>query len=182
MDHTILTETRTSAYTRRQALAGIGLALGSVVVATRSKADPTSAGPIAPAAKDNSKRTEIQQVVNFTASPQSLYEALLDSTKFAAFTGLPAEIDPTPGGAFSLFGGLIVGRTIELLANQRIVQAWKPANWPAGVYSLVTFELQAAGAGTTVVFDHKGFPEGGYDHLLAGWDGHYWGPLAKYFG
>jgi activator of HSP90 ATPase len=36
----------------------------------------------------------------------------------------PTQISREVGGAFSLFGGIIVGRHIELVPNERIVQAW----------------------------------------------------------
>ena len=36
------------------------------------------------------------------------------------FSGMPAEIDPKAGGAFTLFGGMIVGRNIELITNQDV--------------------------------------------------------------
>jgi activator of HSP90 ATPase len=62
--------------------------------------------------------------------------------QFTAFSGAPAEIDREPGGTFSLFGGLIVGRNVELIPKERIVQAWRPADWEAGVYTLVRFELK----------------------------------------
>ena len=81
-----------------------------------------------------------------------------------------------------MFGGLIEGRTVELAPNQRIVQAWRPASWEAGLYSLVRFELKAGGAGTRLSFDHYGFPSGDYDHLDWGWKDHYWEGLRKYFG
>jgi activator of HSP90 ATPase len=105
---------------------------------------------------------------------------LLDSQQFAAFTGMPATIDPYAGGAFSMFGGLIVGRNIELVADTRIVQAWRPADWTAGAYSVVRFELNSLTSGTKVVLDHTGFPEGDYDHLYAGWGLRYWRPLERF--
>ena len=79
-----------------------------------------------------------------------------------------------------MFKGLIVGRNVELVPSQRIVQAWRPANWEAGVYSLVKFELKAQGADTLIVLDHTGFPEGNFRHLNAGWYSHYWEPLKKF--
>jgi uncharacterized protein YndB with AHSA1/START domain len=48
--------------------------------------------------------TIIHHVVTFDASPQRVYEALVDEANFASFSGAPAEIDSTPGGSFSLFG------------------------------------------------------------------------------
>jgi activator of HSP90 ATPase len=81
-----------------------------------------------------------------------------------------------------MFGGLIVGRNVELLPNKRIVQAWRPSHWDPGVYSIVRFQLKPQGSGTKVVLDHIGFPQGDYDHLEAGWRAHYSDGLAKYLG
>ena len=80
-------------------------------------------------------------------------------------------------GAFSLFGGHIIGRNLELIPNQRIVQAWRVATWPEGVYSIARFEIEARGAGTHLVFDHTGFPPELRDHLAQGWEEHYWRAL-----
>ena len=93
---------------------------------------------------------------------------------------MPAEIDRAVGGAFSLFGGLIIGRNVELVANQRIVQAWRPADWDAGVYTLVKFELKDWASQTKLILDHTGFPEGNFRHLDSGWYLRYWEPLKKF--
>ena len=99
----------------------------------------------------NSKRTSLHQEVDFKATPQRIYETLLSSKDFAAFTGAAAEIDPKPGGAFSLFGGMVVGRNIELVPNQSIVQAWRVvADFPDGVYTMVKFELKPRDSETSV--------------------------------
>jgi activator of HSP90 ATPase len=77
----------------------------------------------------------------------------------------------------------VVGRNIELVSDTRIVQAWRDAAWPPGAYSLVTFALSdAAGGGTTLVFDHTGFPAGDAAHLAEGWTGNYWEPMKKVLG
>ena len=124
--------------------------------------------------------TYLHQEVDVKGSPQRIYEALLDSKQFAAFSGEAAEISREVGGSFSMFAEKIVGRNIELVAGQRIVQAWRPANWDPGLYSLVRFELNAHGAQTRVVLDHTGFPEGSFRHFEWGWHNHYWEPLKKY--
>jgi len=129
----------------------------------------------------NQKRTALHQDWALKASPQQLYEVLLDARKFAAFTAAPATIDPNPGGAFSLFGGQIIGRNVETSPGQRLVQAWRPAHWEPGVYSIVRFEVKANGAWTAVSLDHTGFPEGQFDHLDSGWHLHYMQPLQRYF-
>jgi activator of HSP90 ATPase len=126
----------------------------------------------------------IHQVEDFAAEPGRIYGALLDSTQFAAFSGRPATIDPSPGGSFSLFGGVIVGRTVELEKDVRVVQAWRDTAWEKGLYSIARFELAPRGTGARITFDHTGFPPGFAEarHLLKGWNEHYWGPLRKYLG
>jgi activator of HSP90 ATPase len=123
----------------------------------------------------------IHQEVDLKASPQRVYEALLDAKQFSAFSGSPADIDGRVGGAFSVFAGHIVGRNVELVPNQRIVQAWRAVTWPEGVYSIARFELKSQGSGTHVVLEHTGFPEDLREHLAEGWQSHYWTLLQKYF-
>ena len=92
-----------------------------------------------------------------------------------------AKIDSVPGGTFSLFDGHITGRILELVPSQRIVEAWRVVDWPAGVYSIARFDLNAQYGGTKVIFEHVGFPEGLKDHLSLGWQQHYWDAMTKYF-
>jgi activator of HSP90 ATPase len=124
--------------------------------------------------------TSIHQTVDFKTTAARIYEVLLDAKQFGAFTKDTAEVQPQPGAAFRLFGGRIEGRNIELIPNRRIVQAWRPASWAAGVYSIVRFELAASGAGTRLVLDHAGFTEDKWEGLNDGWPKMYWEPLHKY--
>jgi activator of HSP90 ATPase len=123
----------------------------------------------------------IHQEVTFKGAPFRLYEALLDEKQFAQVTaGQATTIDRNAGGAFSLFGARIKGRNVELVPNERIVQAWRSEGWEHGVYSIVRFELKAEGAGTRLVFDHTGFPTGQADHLASGWKSNYWDALTHF--
>jgi activator of HSP90 ATPase len=167
--------------TRRQMIASAAMAFGSLVAGSElwAKAQQQSMQQ-KPSSAANATRTSLHQEAEFKASPQRVYEVFLDSKQFAACTGMPAEIDPKAGGAFSMFGGLIVGRNVELVPNERIVQAWRPTHWDPGVYSIARFEFKAQDGGTLIVLDHTGFPEGEYDHLDWGWHNHYWDNLKKY--
>ena len=123
----------------------------------------------------------IHQEVDFKASPERIFAALTNAKQFSELTGgAPTEISPEAGGSFSCFGGMILGRNIELVPGQRVVQAWRVKTWEPGVYSIVKFELKAEGAGTRLVFDHTGFPEEHREHLAQGWHDNYWEPLKKY--
>ena len=168
--------------TRRRVLAAIAASLAAVPL-TRLHAQQAQMEQ-KPSTSLNAARTSIHYEIEFHPSPQRLYEAILDQKQFAAFTGLAATIDPTPGGSLWMFGGLITGRNIELIPdsrpNPRIVQAWRPTHWDPGIYSIVHFEFKPHADQTTLIFDHIGFPAGEYDHLDFGWHSHYWDPLMKY--
>jgi activator of HSP90 ATPase len=165
---------------RRRFVTGAVLSIGALMVANRAGATPQQAMAHPSSSEPDKARTSLHQEIELKGAPQRIYEILLDSKQFAAFTGAPAEISREAGGTFSLFGGIIVGRNIELVPGQRIVQAWRPADWPAGLYSLVRFELKELGSQTILVLDHSSFPQGGFEHLSEGWKSHYWDPLKKF--
>jgi uncharacterized protein YndB with AHSA1/START domain len=186
MNHRTNLAALTIAPTRRQAIVGVAMAFGGLgLVSTEAWAQ--AAGEISHTAES------IHQEVVFKASRKRVYEALTDAKQFDHVVQLsdamktlippgapPSQISPVVGGAFSTFGGLIVGRQIELVPNARIVQAWRPAYWEPGVYSIVKFDLADSGSGAKLVLDHRGFPDGDGKSLLDGWNKNYWEPLAKY--
>jgi activator of HSP90 ATPase len=136
----------------------------------------------------------IHQEVFFNATPKRIFDALTDASQFQKVEALsaarksmdigshPAVISREPGGTFSLFGDYIVGRQIELVPDQRIVQAWRVASWAPGVYSIARFEFAQQGSLTKLIFDHVAFPAGTAEHLAAGWHANYWEPLQKFLG
>ena len=100
----------------------------------------------------------IHQESIIAAAPRAVYEVLTDGQKFATATGMPAQLSDRVGEAFSLFGGRVEGRQIELVPGQRIVQAWRfgamhPSEWDAGVYSVVRFTLSRQQDGTRFIIE-----------------------------
>jgi activator of HSP90 ATPase len=165
---------------RRQAISGMAAGLGSLVAAPMLLGKPQQTMSETPSTGIEALLTYLHQEIEFKAAPQRIYDTLLDSKQFAAFTGAPAEISREAGGAFSLFGGLIVGRNVELMPNKLIVQAWRPSHWNLGQYSIVRIELKEHAGQTQLVLDHTGFPEGDFRHLNSGWQEHYWERLKKF--
>jgi len=170
--------------TRRQAIAGVAIAFGGLALG--------STEAWAGAEEEISRTAEsIHQEAVFKASRKRVYEALTDTAQFDKVIQLsgvmksmhlgstPTEISREVGGTFTLFGGYITGRHVELVPNERIVQAWRTGGWPPGVYSIAKFELVEQGSGTRIVFDHTGFPKGEAEVLASGWKAHYWEPLEK---
>jgi activator of HSP90 ATPase len=169
---------------RRQMLVGTA-AFGALSVVSMKSLDVVDNGI--------SRTAEaIHQEPSFKATRKQIYEALTDAKKFDQVAHLseamqsmaagtkPAEMSSELGGAFSLFGGYVNGRQVELVANERIVQAWRSEGWKPGEYSIVRFVLADDTSGTKIIFDHRGFPAGTAEHLAAGWKSNYWTPLEKF--
>ena len=172
--------------TRRQVIAGAAMTFGGLALGL-TKVRAATGEEISHTAES------IHQEPVIKASRKRVYEALTDAKQFNEITKIiaakepaisleksPTVISPDVGGAFSLFGGIILGRHVELVPDTRIVQAWRVAYWAPGIYSIARFELVEQGAGTKIVFDHTGFPKGDAETLASGWKAHYWEPLGKF--
>lgn len=173
--------------TRRQLLGGASFALGGIAFASIAGA----ARGIGEEEVSHSAEA-IHQEVLFRASRKRVYQVLSDAKEFdkvvkqsaAVEPGMapgnkPTEISKVVGGTFTIFGGHIVGRHLELLPGVRIVQAWRVVDWKAGLYSIARFELTEPASDTKLIFDHTGFPQGQAEHLAQGWRINYWEPLAR---
>jgi activator of HSP90 ATPase len=172
---------------RRQVITGGAIAVAGVLMCPL---------PVLADASDEVSHTAeaIHQERLFKAGRKRIYEALTVTIQFDRVTQLtgvmqsaamskmqkPTAISPHVGGTFTLFGGYIVGRHIELVPNELIVQAWRVGSWDRGIYSIIRFQLTEQGAGTKIIFDHAGFPKGQAEHLASGWQEHYWDPLEKF--
>lgn len=168
---------------RRQVIAG--LTAGAAVVGTTSVRAEQSA--------EIARNAEaIHQEVTFKAPRRRVYALLTNAHEFQQVVALSgavqsgkvkptivAQIGREAGSPFSIFGGFVEGRNIEMIPQTRLVQAWRPQDWRPGVYSLVKFELFERGPETLLVFDHTGFPAGEAEGLAAGWKSNYWQPMAE---
>jgi len=180
-------EVQSKTSTRRQAIVSAAFAMGSLAFGS-ANGKATAAGD-----EEISHLAEaIHQEIIFKASRKRVYEALTQAKEFdkvvrlsAAMQGgmppgaRPTEISTEVGGTFAIFAGHIIGRHLEFVPNERIVQAWRVVDWKAGDFSIAKFELVEQGAETKLVLEHKGFPKGLAEHLAEGWRINYWEPLAK---
>jgi len=178
---------RANGPSRRQAIAGVAMVFGGLVLAS-GKSWAGAEDEISHSAES------IHQEPVFKASRKRVYDALTETKQFDKIIELsgvmksgmpsgankPTEISRQEGGAFAIFGGYITGRQIEFVPGVRIIQAWRVGNWAPGVYSIAKFELIEHGTGTKIVFDQAGFPKGDGEHLASGWKAHYWEPLGEF--
>jgi activator of HSP90 ATPase len=123
----------------------------------------------------------IHQEVTFPVAPDRVYELLINGAKFGDVTGRPGKGGGSPGAYFSLFDEWLEGRQIELVPNERVVQAWRFTDWDPGVYSIVRFTLTPEGNGTKLTVDQDAVPEAFHEHVSTNWGGFYFEPFAKHF-
>lgn len=130
------------------------------------------------------KTSSFQQQVTLNATPQAIYDILMDSKAHTKLTGAKAKISAKAGGVFEVYDGYAYGKNIDLLPGKRIVQTWraKEDKWPADHDSIIVFELKALGKGRTkLVFAHREVPAALADEFKQGWIDFYWTPLKVMF-
>jgi activator of HSP90 ATPase len=117
-----------------------------------------------------------------SASPQSVFEAWLDSAGHSAFTGSPALIDPVEGGSFTAWDKYISGTTVKIDRYVRIVQNWRTTEFsktdPDSRVELI-FEKQEGETKLTIC--HSNIPKGRENEYKAGWSDFYFNPMQEYF-
>jgi activator of HSP90 ATPase len=123
----------------------------------------------------------IRQTVTLNASPKELFEMFLDSKKHSASTGGPAKISRKPGGKFTAFGGLLWGKTLQVVPNRMIVQSWRSANFKSGdPDSILILQFSKAKNGGTIDMTHVNVPVQDRKGVTKGWGLYYWKPWKAY--
>jgi uncharacterized protein YndB with AHSA1/START domain len=123
----------------------------------------------------------IKQKVRFDAEPRVVYELLADSKKRSAITGWKASISRKSGGAFSADDGRVTGVNVELVPGKRLVQAWRRADFPEGVFSMAAVTLTPTpSGGTELVLTHRGVPKHLIDGTEQDWRDRYWARMKAY--
>jgi uncharacterized protein YndB with AHSA1/START domain len=118
----------------------------------------------------------------FPVSPQRVYSAWLDSSEHQGFTGSPAKIDPTVGGAFTAWDGYIWGKSVELVPGEKILQTWRTDDFPQNSPdSILEISLAEKDGGTQLTLIHTQIPEGQADQYEEGWIDYYFTSMKEYF-
>ena len=112
------------------------------------------------------------------ASPADLYNAFTNPLMIEIWTGEPAVMSTEPGSEFSLWDGEIVGRNIEFVPDQKIVQHWYFGD---DVESEVTIKFHPEGKGSNVEVLQTNIPDEAFDNMVEGWESDYFASLRELF-
>ena len=133
---------------------------------------------------ETTTETTVERELAIDASPETVWEFLVDPEKLASWFGSQAGLDPRPGGQYrvdGIGGHLASGEFVELDPPRRLVHTfgWESEGGqensvPPGA-STIEFELEPSGAGTLLKFRHYGLPGSeaaashahGWDHYLS---------------
>ncbi len=120
----------------------------------------------------------IKQTYVIKAASGRVFKALTDPEDIASWSGDEATMDATPGGAFSVWGGSIIGTNLEIVPDRKLVQTWREDTWDTD--SRVTFTLTPEGNGTRVELLHEDVPDSEYDAIAEGWNIYYLGVIKEF--
>jgi len=122
-----------------------------------------------------------RQTIILQASPDEVYDVLMDSRKHQSLSGEQAKITKKVGGKFTAWGSHISEINRVLKPGKKIVQAWRATGWWPDHYSIVIFDIQRAGAGAKLRFTQIGVPSSRYSGHYRGWIETYWTPMKEIF-
>ena len=131
----------------------------------------------------SSTETAVERTIAIDASPETVWQFLVDPEKTTAWWGMTASFDPRPGGEYRIEvipGHTASGEFVELDAPRRLVYTF---GWEAGENdanptppgsSTIEIELVPEGVGTVLNFTHRGLTSAeaseshskGWDHYL----------------
>jgi activator of HSP90 ATPase len=132
--------------------------------------------------KNNMLTGTIEQVIEFEATPEEVYDLIMNSEKHSDFTGSEVTMSQAINGKFSVFDGYCTGYNMELIKGKMIKQAWhfKEEGWPDNHFSVCTFIFNKSNKGCLLNFSQTDIPENRIKALSEGWEEYYWDAIKAY--
>ena len=127
--------------------------------------------------------TTIVQHVFIQATPEQVFDALVQPALAASILGGECSGDAQAGAVFKHWNGYIIGKHLELVRGERIVQDWTTTEWPKDAPpSRLELELTGTGGGTELTMTHSAVPSEQAEDYRQGFIDYYWTPMRAHFG
>jgi activator of HSP90 ATPase len=122
---------------------------------------------------------DLKRYYKIKATPEEVFTALTNSFTIELWSGYPAVMDDQEGTEFSLWEGDIVGKNLEIIKNEKIVQEWYFGDQEEK--SIVTIELFSDKKATRVKLEHTNIPDEAFENMKEGWNKFYFGNIQRFF-
>ncbi len=120
----------------------------------------------------------IKQSYLINSSIESVWKALVDPKEIEKWGGGPVKMDAKVGTKFSLWGGEIHGKNIEVAPLKKLRQEWYGGKWSEPSYA--TFTLSQEKGKTTVELLQQNVLDREEKDLADGWNRYYLGEIKRY--
>lgn len=121
----------------------------------------------------------IKQTYHINASIEKVWQALVDPKAIEGWGAGPAKMNAKVDAEFSLWGGEVWGKNVEVIPNKKLVQEWFGGKWDKP--SIATFSLHKEEDGSTRIdLVHEDVPDNEAKDHEEGWKDYYFGPLKDY--
>jgi len=120
----------------------------------------------------------IKQNYQIKAPAKKVWAALTEPNEIAAWGGGPAKMSAAEDAKFSLWGGDIWGKNINVVPEKKLVQEWFGGEWPKP--SILTILLKEKKGVTEIKITHAGMPSDEIEDITEGWKDYYLGPMKEY--
>lgn len=121
---------------------------------------------------------QIEKTYMIDASPKKVWAALTVPVEIDGWGAGPAKMSTKEGEEFTLWGGDIFGKNLEMKAPNYLRQEWSSGPWKTP--SIVEFWLVDEGGQTKLRLAQNGVPEEEVDEVDSGWDEYYLGAIKEY--
>ena len=126
-------------------------------------------------------KTIVQKIVFKNTTSKALYDLYMDAKKHSMISGGPAEISAKEGTKYSVHGGYITGKNLQLVKNKLIVQTWRAVGWDKNdVDSTFIINLEEKGKDVVLHAIHANLPDKAAAGIDKGWHDHYWNPWKQH--
>ena len=125
--------------------------------------------------------TIVQKLIFKNTTPKALYSLYMDAKKHSMISGGPATISAKEGTKYSVHGGYIEGKNLQLVKDKLIVQTWRARGWDKeDVDSTFMINLEQKGKDVILHAVHANVPDKHSAGISKGWHDHYWKPWKQH--
>eukprot|EP01134_Creolimax_fragrantissima_P006860 CFRG6860T1 len=149
---------------------------------TSSADRPISAETKGPTKMDSKSTANVTIKAEFKCSASDAYSVFTDPQKVQAWAQTGVKMVPEVGHEWSLFGGNVTGKFLELEPSKMIKQTWRFSSWAGSHHSEVTITFDQGSSSTAVSINQTGVPKAEAEKVKEGWRQNYLKRINSVFG